>query len=54
MIGLRDLIGLDWDLRLHRGSFLLGLAAGAAAGAAVVAAVHARQRRRREGENGRT
>ena len=54
MISLRELIGWESDLRLHRGSFLLGLAAGAAAGAAVVAAVHARQRRRREGENGRT
>lgn len=52
MISLRDLIGLD--LRLHRGSFLLGLAVGAAAGAAVVATVHARERRRGEGEDGRT
>lgn len=52
MISLRDMLG--WDLRLHRGSFLLGLAAGAAAGAAVVATVHARQRRRSEGEDGRT
>jgi len=30
VISLRDMLG--WDLRLHRGSFLLGLAAGAAAG----------------------
>lgn len=54
MISLRDLISMDWDLRLHRGSFLLGLVAGAAAGAAVVAAVHARQRRRSQFDDGRT
>ena len=54
MISVRDLIGWEWDLRLHKGSFLLGLAAGAAAGAAVVAAIHARQQRARQREDGRT
>jgi hypothetical protein len=53
MISVRDLIGWEWDLRLHKGSFLLGLAAGAAAGVAVVAAIHARQQRTRQREEGR-
>lgn len=52
MIGVRDLIGWEWDLRLHKGSFVLGLAAGAAAGAAVVAAIQARQQRARQREEG--
>lgn len=49
MIGLREVIGLD--MRLHRGSFLLGLGTGAAAVAVVVATVQARQRRMRERED---
>jgi len=38
-------------MRLHRGSFVLGLGTGAAAVAVVVAGVHARQRRMRERED---
>jgi len=46
VIGLREMIVLD--MRIHRGSFLLGLGIGAAVGAVVVAGVNARQRRARE------
>jgi len=53
VISLWDMIGQEWDLRLHRGSFLLGLAIGAAAGATVMAAMHAQQRRTRQREESR-